>query len=459
MGKARYMDWSIALRADWFSLIQTRGGDVKILCSLIGSFLWCVSPLLAQVQVVPCQLSNPDQDTLRLFPGRTNYRTEFIRTDEIGSQRNLAPYALYRDLEQRLGDTWDPIWETEDIPYVFYEILYGSTRIGWVFGANQGWPGADNAQLMMGIDLNERIQEFYYQKLPSLEKSVLQNSQFYVQFIGLTLQQFYVHERLKALNVQDTDIQSIDMIQRIQDPTKSEHEGFQKTLRGIKKILIYLDDFKFNNAIKKEEVFQSVDYLVKNKDRIPLLTNGISEIKKTFKDFSRYVVDLVPVNEKENLLAERMGDTFGDQKNFPVYVIYKDVAYQSPFVRGTTIGYVLPIQIGAHTAVISIGAQENNKGKILAVEVDQTSFPQFNGLSLVHFYTKEYLVKSQLQDEELDKIGSITNLRVNGSGITAELKQSIKKALVLIDEQYFHNFFKKKDIMEKIKEYKQGQQK
>jgi len=229
-----------------------------LIAALVVLLIFKATNSFAQSQVVPCQLTNADQDTLRLFPERTNYRTEFIRTDETGDSRKTGGEALYRELEKRLGDKWDPIWETKDIPYVFYEILKGPDRIGWVFGANQGWPGADNSQLMFAFDLDERIKEFYYQKLPSFEKEKLQTKEFYSQFIGLTLEHFYVHEQLVNLAVKDKDNLALDMVNAIEDPTQKEHEGFQKTLRGMKKVLVYLDDFKFNNKIKKSEVFEKV---------------------------------------------------------------------------------------------------------------------------------------------------------------------------------------------------------
>ena len=98
--------------------------------SIIKVFL-CAVAIIAGInnsafsgaQVTPCQLTNPDQDTLRLFPERTNYRVEFLRIDETGDKRGIGGETLYRDLERRLGDKWDPIWETKDIPYVFYEVL------------------------------------------------------------------------------------------------------------------------------------------------------------------------------------------------------------------------------------------------------------------------------------------------------------------------------------------------
>lgn len=423
------------------------------------SFIVCFSTsffsLFAQSQVVPCQLSNPDQDTLRLFPERTNYRTEFMRTDEVGKSRNLGPKELYRDLERRLNDSWDPIWETEDIPYVFYEIVKGPEKIGWVFGANQGWPGADNSQLMVALDLDERIQEFYYQKLPSMENENLQTSHFYAQFLGLSLEQFYIHEQLENLKIHDTDLQALDMIRRIQDPTKNEHEGFLKTLRGLKKILVYLDDFKFHHTIKKENVVKNVDTLVKNRDTIPLLNENdvLQRMKNSFHEGSRYVVDLVSVESHRKAMEERLEGTFGKQELYPIYVLYKDKVYKEPFVRGILLGYMVPVSIGSFTGVVSIGAQGNDKGKILSLSVHQTDFPQFKGLSLVHFYTKDFLTKERITDEKLDRIAPLKNLKVGDKDLTDEIKNMAKKALVLVDEVYFHTFFEKEEIMKKIKEY------
>jgi len=435
--------------------------SMVVIMSLAGLIL-IKSNAFSQSQVVPCQLNNPDQDTLRLFPDRTNYRTEFMRTDEVGESRGLGSEALYKELERRLGDKWDPIWETKDIPYVFYEILKGPDRIGWVFGANQGWPGADNSQLMFAFDLDGRMREFYYQKLPSMEKERLQTKEFYSQFIGLTLEHFYVHEQLQNLAVTDKDILSLDMIARIQDPTQKEHEGFGKTLRGIKKVFVYVDDFKFGNKIKKDEVFQRVKYLVENKDKILLLSqDDLSWIRKSFPDSSRFVVDLVSLKNNSSLVEERLGDKLNSNAEpadlvYPVYVAYKEDAYKAPFVRGAVLGYVLPAAIdtpqGRFIAFIAIGAADKEKGKIISVEISKTEFGAFKGLSIVHFYTKDVLTKNGVVDGKIDKIAPISIL-VEGKDITAQAIRAAKKALIIVDEFYFHNFFKKDEISLKIEDY------
>jgi len=422
----------------------------------------------SQSQVVPCQLNNPDQDTLRLFPDRTNYRTEFIRTDEVGDKRGTGGEALYKELERRLGDKWDPIWETKDIPYVFYEILKGPDRIGWVFGANQGWPGADNSQLMFAFDLDGRMREFYYQKLPSMEKERLQTKEFYSQFIGLTLEHFYVHEQLQNLAATDKDILALDMIARVQDPTQKEHEGFQKTLRGIKKVLVYVDDFKFGNKIKKDEVFQKVKYLAENKDKFPLLgQDALSWIRKSFPDSSRFVVDLVSLKNNNSLIEERLGDKLNSNAEpaslvYPVYVAYKEDAYKAPFVRGVVLGYALPVTIdtpqGRFIALITISAVDKEKGKIVSVEINKTEFGAFKGLSLVHFYTKDVLTKNNVTDEKIDRLAPIKIL-VEGKDITTQGIRAAKKTLIIVDEFYFHNLFKKDEIIKKMEDYLKGQEK
>lgn len=438
-----------------------------VIVTLAGLFLTNTNAF-PQAQVVPCQLNNPDQDTLRLFPERTNFRTEFIRTDEIGEKRGVGSEALFRELERRLGDKWDSVWETKDIPYVFYEILKGPDRIGWVFGANQGWPGADNSQLMLAFDLDERIHEFYYQKLPSFEKERLQTQEFYSQFIGLTLEHFYVNEQLGNLKVSDKDTLALDMVSRINDPTQREHEGFQKTLRGMKKVLIYIDDFKFGNKIKKDEVFAKVKYVVENKNKIALLeSETLPRIKKVFPDASRFVVDFISLRNSVSLIEGRLGEKLDSNTEpsdfvYPVYVVYRDEAYKPHFVRGEILGYVLPLNLdtpqGRFKAIVAIGAQGKEKGKIVSVEINKTEFSQFKGLAVVHFYTKDVLTKTNITDEKIDKIAPI-KVTIEGKDISATSKRAVKKMLIMVDEFYFHNFFNKDEIMKKIEDYLKSQKK
>ncbi len=431
------------------------GGDMNkylgILIILVTFFK--TTNLFSQAQVVPCQLTNADQDTIRLFPERTNYRTEFIRTDEAGDKRGVGGEALYRELEKRMNDKWDPIWETKDIPYVFYEILKGQERIGWVFGANQGWPGADNSQLMFAFDLNGRVQEFYYQKLPSFEKNLLQTEKFYSQFIGLTLEQFYVHDELKNLKINDKNILSLDMINRINDPTQKENEGFKKTLRGMRKVLVYVDDFKFENRIKKNEISAKVKYFVENKTPI-LGEDALAQIKKIFPMASRFIIDLVSLKNNRAIIEERLGESIDNPDIiYPVYVVYKDDVYKAPFVKGIILGYVLSINLNNFTGVLAIGVQDKEKGKILSFNVNKTELTQFKGLSPVHFYTKDLLTRLNKKDEKIDKIEPLKNIIIEGKDISNDTRRLAKKVLIAIDELYLNNYFKKDEIMKKMEEY------
>lgn len=435
----------------------------------VTSILFKAPNVFSQAQVSPCQLPKPDQDTLRIFPERTNYRTEFIRIDEEGYKRGVGGENLYRELERRLGDKWDPVWEPRDIPYVFYEVLKGSERLGWIFGANQGWPGSDNCQIMCRFDLDDRIVEFYYQKLPfainlrSAIKARIESKEFYSQFIGLTLAHFYVHEQMGNLQAKEDDILALDMISRIKDTSGIEKEGFLKTLRGLKMIFILVDDFKFGNRVKKEEVFAKTKYLLENKNKVPLLgPDALIEIRKIFPDASRYVVDLISLKGKFPLIEERLGEKLNSHSEaedtvYPVYVVYKDEVYQDPFVRGVILGYVLPFgfdtQQGKMVANIAVRADNDKKGKIAYFKANDFEFPGLQGLSLVNFYTTEALLKIDAIDEKLDKISKLGRLNANGEDVTVPVLRAAKKGLIIIDEFYFHNYFNKNEITQEINEY------
>ena len=426
-------------------------------------------------QFSPCQLPKPEQDTLRLFPERTNYRTEFIRIDEEGERRGIGGEKLYREIEQRLGDKWDPVWEPKDLPYVFYELLKGPDRIGWIFGANQSWPGSDNTQIMCAFYLSDRITEFYYQKLPasadlrSMIKEQLHSKDFYSQFIGLTLEHFYVHEYLENLKVQDKDLRALDMISRMRDTSGMEQAGFLKTLRGMKLIFILIDDIKFANKVKKNEVFEKTRYLVEHKTEIPLLgPDALSRIQKTFPDASRFVVDLISLKGKARPIEDRLHGkldpaTEPEDHIYPVYVVYKDDVYQAPFVRGNILGYVLPLNLktpkGKFTAVLAVDASEKDKGKILSFEVGNEDFPGMKGLSLVSFYSHEVLSAANVPDQKLDKVAALGRLKVRGKDATGPVLRAAELGLIITDEFYLNNFFNKDEITQKMRDYLKDQNK
>jgi len=186
---------------------------------------------------VGCTLNDPDRDVKKLFPDSTGYKTDFITIEERGGEE------LKREIEERLGDRFDSVYESLDVPYAYYDVLEGKELIGRIHGVNQkGIYGG--LQIILATDLEGKIIGFYYQKISSPEARRFKDKEFTDQFIGLTLADFY---RRKP----------DDRISGIKDPSEKHYDDFKATLRGTKKNLILLDEFKLNGKysgyFKKEE--------------------------------------------------------------------------------------------------------------------------------------------------------------------------------------------------------------
>ena len=165
---------------------------------------------------VGCSLNDPDRDIARIFPESTGYKTTFVTIKEKGGE------ILKKEIEEKLQDKLDPIYENLDVPYAFYTVLKGKEPIGYVHGVNQkGQYGG--MQLIMATDLNGKIVDFYYQKMSSPEAGKFMNTKFTSQFKGLTLNDF-----IKG-NVS------------VKDPSSNSSEDFRATLRGLRKNMILLD--------------------------------------------------------------------------------------------------------------------------------------------------------------------------------------------------------------------------
>jgi hypothetical protein len=185
---------------------------------------------------IGCSLNDPDRDIKRLFPDATNYKTDFISIKDTGGQ------PLADELQQKLGDKFEPVYETLDVPYAVYTVLKNDKLLGYVHGVNQkGRFGG--MQLVITTDVNGVITDFYYQRLSSPEAKNFRDPAFTKQFIGLTLADFYRHTPQN----------------NIKDPTKNSNPDFKATLRGLFKNLILMDEFKMNkkfdsvyNEIKKQ---------------------------------------------------------------------------------------------------------------------------------------------------------------------------------------------------------------
>jgi len=182
---------------------------------------------------VGCSLNDPDRDIKRLFPDATNYKTEFISIQERGGQK------LADEIQKKLGDKFEPVYETIDVAYAFYTVLKGDKLLGYVHGVNQkGRFGG--MQLVITTDPNGVITDFYYQRLTSPEAKKFRDPAFTKQFIGLSLADFYRHKPQEG----------------IKDPTENSNSDFKATLRGLLKNLILMDTFKLNN--KYDVVYNEV---------------------------------------------------------------------------------------------------------------------------------------------------------------------------------------------------------
>jgi hypothetical protein len=182
---------------------------------------------------VGCSLNDPDRDIKRLFPDSTNYKTEFISIEERGGQK------LADEIQAKLGDKFEPIYETIDVSYALYTVLKNDKLLGYVHGVNQkGRFGG--MQLVITTDTNGIIMDFYYQRLSSPEAKKFRDPNFTKQFIGLSLADFY---RQKPQTL-------------IKDPTENSNSDFKATLRGLFKNLILMDTFKLNN--KYDAVYNEV---------------------------------------------------------------------------------------------------------------------------------------------------------------------------------------------------------
>lgn len=176
---------------------------------------------------IGCTLNDPDRDIQKLFPQSTGYKTDFITIQERGGEK------LKKEVEEKLGDTFDPLYESLDVPYSYYTVLKEKDIIGYVHGVNQkGIYGT--IQIILATDPDGKIIGFYYQKISSPEADKFRDKTFTDQFLGLTLADFYKSSDPNG------------RVAAIKDPTEKNHEDFKATIRGTKKNLILLDTFLLN---------------------------------------------------------------------------------------------------------------------------------------------------------------------------------------------------------------------
>ena len=196
---------------------------------------------------VGCSLRDPDRDVRRLFPESTGYKTRFITIKERGGSR------LLKRIEEKLGDHFEPVYETIDVPYAFYTILQDKQVIGYIHGVNQkGEFGG--LQLILATDPTGKIVSFYYQRISSPESKKLRDSKFTDQFKGLTLADFYLYDPADGILSDPAT-----PLAGIKNPCQRNDIDFKATLRGLKKNLIIFDEFIGENRYDKayEEIKES----------------------------------------------------------------------------------------------------------------------------------------------------------------------------------------------------------
>ncbi|MBI3599825.1 MAG: hypothetical protein HY097_04175 [Nitrospinae bacterium] len=180
---------------------------------------------------VGCALDDPDRDVRRFFPESTGYKTFFITIKERGG-RPMAD-----KIEEKLGDSFEPIYEHLEVEHPYYQVMKGKENIGWVFGQNQkGEYGL--IQVILATDLNGRILNFYYQRLSSPDASKFRQKSFTDRFMGLALKD------MEAYNPKTGEIKDPDSpLKKIKNPSQRNDIDFRATMRGIKKNLLLFHTF------------------------------------------------------------------------------------------------------------------------------------------------------------------------------------------------------------------------
>jgi hypothetical protein len=179
---------------------------------------------------VGCDLNDPDRDVKRLFPHSTSYRTDYKSIKSIGGD------SLLKEIEKRLGDEFQGLFETIDVPYTIYTIYKEKDIIGYIHGINQkGIYGG--LQVFLGYDKDLNIINFYYQKLTSKKAKEMRKPEFAKQFEGLNLNDFKNYNPKNGIGGSE----KLETIKNLSD--YKGDDDFKYTLRAIKKNLILTDIF------------------------------------------------------------------------------------------------------------------------------------------------------------------------------------------------------------------------
>ncbi len=192
----------------------------------------------ASFAAVGCDLNDPDRDVKRLFPESTGYKTLYVSIDKKGGAPLLA------EIERRLGDRFQGLFETADVPYTMYQVFKDKELMGFIHGVNQkGRYGG--IQVFLALDTAGVIKALYFQKLTSKAAGKLRGPAFGRQFAGLSLRDFYGYDVNSGLAPEGNPVS------RIANPSPDAADDFRATLRAVKKNLILVDEFLLGNRYSK----------------------------------------------------------------------------------------------------------------------------------------------------------------------------------------------------------------
>ena len=200
---------------------------------LIVILLLIIAPS-ALPAAVGCDLNDPDRDVKRLFPESTGYKTLYLSIAKRGGE------PLLEEIERRLGDSFQGLYENITVPYTMYQVFKGRELIGYIHGVNQkGRYGG--IQVFLALDTLGTIQSFYLQKLTSKGAALFRADSFGRQFAGLNLADFYRYDPVSGEETPRGKVNAID------NPAPEAAADFTAILRAAKKNLILVDEFLLDN--------------------------------------------------------------------------------------------------------------------------------------------------------------------------------------------------------------------
>jgi hypothetical protein len=216
-----------------FSLLVPSGAIMNKSFTIL-LMLVCLFSVNNLYAAVGCDLNDPDKDVARLFPESTGYKTSYLSLDKLGGA------ALMQEIEKRLGDSFQGLYETVDVPYTLYEIYKEKEKIGYIHGVNQkGEYGG--IQVFLVLDMAGTIKSLYFQKLTSRAAKQLREPDFGKQFVGLNLKDFYSYDVKAGKSVPS------GKVDEIKNPVPEAAGDFRAALRATKKNLILMDQFVYSN--------------------------------------------------------------------------------------------------------------------------------------------------------------------------------------------------------------------